>query len=376
MGFEQMIEHQLVQQTYTQAAPVVALFGRELLHGAAVGEAGQHPPAVARRPQPQDVLSSVGVNQAPRFARRAGPLPDRFQREIFCQGARYVVLRERSQSADQPMRRQDHQSRVTHSYEHHHHEIRRTVGTGEFSGSLQSVSEIDGRFVAVMPIGNEDRLLAEDSTHPFNNAMIGHRPHPVDDAQMVCRFQRGNRRKCLFERLLYGIFLIGIQSENRREVELTGLQQLQTVGFRPRHRLFMGEHFPFAEALQPDLAQKPAAGVSLPFPVEDLVIGIERVFVLLNEHTLMNPAPQEVGGPPILLVGTRVARLVAIQLEPNYVAGMLLVEPFLKLAVDNVIGGAGDVRKVAHLGDVVPPAAKGVSLDHGSRSSSCRLCSC
>src|SRR5262249_15771022 len=90
--------------------------------------------------------------------------------------------------------------------------------------------------------------------------------------------------------------------------------------------------------------------------------------------SLMDPPPEELGGPAIFLIRAGIARLVAVQLETNHVAGMLVVKPLLKFAVDHVIRRTSDVREVADLGDVVPPSAKRMNLGHGSRSSECLHC--
>ena len=73
------------------------------------------------------------------------------------------------------------------------------------------------------------------------------------------------------------------------------------------------------------------------FPLEDLMIGVQRIFVLLDEHSLVDPAFQKIGRAAVLLVRPGVPGFVPVQFEANDVAGMLLVQLFLEFAVDHVV---------------------------------------
>ena len=58
------------------------------------------------------------------------------------------------------MRRQHEQARILHADAHHQHEIGRVVRR-QRAAADKLVAVVAGRFVAVVPVGDEDRLRAD-----------------------------------------------------------------------------------------------------------------------------------------------------------------------------------------------------------------------
>jgi hypothetical protein len=98
------------------------------------------------------------------------------------------------------------------------------------------------------------------------------------------------------------------------------------------------------------------------------VINVQRILAFLVQHPFLHPACEEVGRAAIAFFGVRITRFFAVELQPDDVARVPLVQLVLKLRVDHVVRGAGHVREAADLGDVVSPAAKRLNLGHGGCS--------
>ena len=97
------------------------------------------------------------------------------------------------------MRRHHDQPRIAHADEHHQHEIGRVVRRQRAVSRGQFIAVVAGRFVAMMPIGNEERLRTEGARKLRDEADIVNRPHPMNDAEVIGRFERGLPGNRLFE---------------------------------------------------------------------------------------------------------------------------------------------------------------------------------
>ena len=149
------------------------------------------------------------------------------------------------------MGRHDDQARIAHADEHHQHEIGRMVRRQRTAGGRrQFVAVVAGRFVAMMAVGDEDRLRAHLAGQMRNHARIGHRPHAMDHAQMVGRLDGRRLADGRFEQVLGDAFGIGIQAEDLAEVRLAGARQQQAIGLRAREGFFVRIDAAFAEPLQ------------------------------------------------------------------------------------------------------------------------------
>src|SRR5262245_61219424 len=126
--------------------------------------------------------------------------------------------------------------------------------------------------------------------------MIGDRPQSMHDAEVVCRFVRRFPEDGLLQRTLHQAVLIGIQSEQRRKIHPAGLEQLQTIGLGPRHRLLVRKDLSLAKTLEPNPAEKTTARAALSLPDEHLMIDVERLVPILNHRALLGPAAEELGG--------------------------------------------------------------------------------
>ena len=82
------------------------------------------------------------------------------------------------------MRRHDDQTRVFHADEHHQHEVRGMIRSQK-AGLVNLPAILAGRLIAVVAVGNENRLRPDDRGDRGNRAHIRHRPNLADDAQMI-----------------------------------------------------------------------------------------------------------------------------------------------------------------------------------------------
>jgi len=77
----------------------------------------------------------------------------------------------------------------------------------------QKIAVVAGRFVAVMAVGDEEGLGIDDGRDVADCLDVGHRPHAVDDAQMIRRGVRCLPGDGFFEQVLRGVFGVGIEAE-------------------------------------------------------------------------------------------------------------------------------------------------------------------
>ena len=109
----------------------------------------------------------------------------------------------------------------------------------------------------MMAIGDEDGPLRHETLHRRVSAGVGHDPEPVDNSQMV----GGDQRRPIPQASLDGpqnlLCDVGIETEDRAEVEARRLVEGQPVGLRSGQRLLVGENLALAERLERTRAKKP-----------------------------------------------------------------------------------------------------------------------
>ena len=262
------------------------------------------------------------------------------------------------------MRGENLQTGILHPDEHHHHKVRCRVVSHQFASRLLLATIVQGRLIAVMTVRNEDRFVVQTGLRTADDVVVFDHPQPVDHAEMVGRHRGRQLQALVVEGFLNIGVLVRIQAKDRREVRVGGTNQHQPVKLRARQRLLVGKDVAGAELFEPNARQEAAAHKGLALPLELLRVNVHHVFLLVLQDAIDHPVLQETGGSGVLCVGAGIARLFAVQLEPDEVAGMLLEEIILLLFVDHVVGGRDHIGQVAHLRHVITPATKRTDFHH------------
>jgi len=166
---------------------------------------------------------------------------------------------------------------------------------------------------------------------------------------MIAGFDRSETDDALFQRSHRGIFIVGIKTEDGREVHLAGTIKFQAIGFGTGESLFVGIDLALSERFDANTGHESFADVGFAFPSEFLMIDVEGFFAILCEDAALHPAAEKTGGAVVLFIGGGIAGFFAVEFESDDVAGVFFIEVFLLLDIDDVIRGGGDVGEIADL---------------------------
>ena len=224
------------------------------------------------------------------------------------------------------MRRQHEQARVVHAHALRQHEVGRMIRV-ERPLLGEPVAIVAGRFVAVMAVGNEQRLGVHDRGDVGDHLDVGDRPHAMDDAQMVGRRERRLPVDGFFEQVLGGVFGIGIEAKNLAEVGAAGFGQQQPVLLGAASASLRADRFcPRQTAPGARGDMKPRRVTRLAAVLEGLVIDVEGRIGIDLHHAFLPPVLQEFAGPRVLVRLLVVARLFAVELQADEVGRVLFVD--------------------------------------------------
>ena len=81
----------------------------------------------------------------------------------------------------------------------------------------------------MVAVGDENRLVGNQSTNGCDRRIVDHRPDPVDHTQVVNGCDRGTVSHAFFETCQNGVGLVWIESEDRAEVCPSGFEQVQAI---------------------------------------------------------------------------------------------------------------------------------------------------
>ena len=239
------------------------------------------------------------------------------------------------------------------------HEVRGRLGVVDLARLAALLEVAQGRLVAVVAVGDEHRLRADEARDDADRVLVVQRPEAVDDAERVGRLQRqapadagGDGRGDL-------VGGVGVEAEDRAEVHARRVHELQAVGLRAGERLLVGEDAARAERLQPDAGHEPLAGQPPALGLELLLVDVERPRPVLHQHVLAEPLAQGVRRARVAVVGLGVGRGLALQDEADDVVRTSGEEALLHRRVDHVIRRGDHVAERPHPAQVVAIAAKG-----------------
>ena len=222
-----------------------------------------------------------------------------------------------------------------------------------------------GRFVAVVAVGDEDRLGPDHGGHGGNGANVGYRPNLAHHAQVIGRHDRGQAADRLVQNCLGLVGRIGIEAENLAQVGLRRGHQHQPVDLGTGQGLFVRKDLPFAERRQPQPGHETAAIVGHALGRELLMIDVNRRIGIRVEHAFRLPVLVEPLGPRVAVVDlVVVARLDLVEDQADDVIGALLVEFGLEFRADDVVGRGDHVAQRSDLAKVVANGTKGLNLRH------------
>ena len=148
------------------------------------------------------------------------------------------------------------------------------------------VAVLQAGLVAMVAVGDEDRLGRHQAADGGLRLLVVDDPEPVLDAEVVGRHQRRAVAQARLDGAEHLAVGVGIEAEDRAEVEPGRVVERQPVGLRAGERLLVRVDLPLAERLQPDPRQEAPAGVRRPLDLEGLVVDVERGVVVLAEDAL------------------------------------------------------------------------------------------
>ena len=172
------------------------------------------------------------------------------------------------------MRRHDDQARIVHRHAHHQRVVGRVFGREE-AAIVDLVAVVAGRLVAVVAVGDEDRLGAHDGRKLGDRRDVGHRPEAMDDAQVVGGHQRRLFGRGRVQKVLGLALGIGIQSEDRAEVGLGDDGEHEAIDLGRRQGLFVREDLALAEPGEALAADEAAAHIGRAGVGELLVVDVD-----------------------------------------------------------------------------------------------------
>ena len=262
------------------------------------------------------------------------------------------------------MRRQDEEAGVAHADQHHQAEVGRVVVAGELAGRGQFVAVFQAGLVAVVAVGDEDRLGRPSGLDRGAASLVGDRPEALTTPRWSVASSGVRSRKPASTAREHRAVGIGIEAEDRAEVEPGGVIERQAVGLGAGEGLLVREDLPLAERLQPDPGEEPAAGVASPLDLEGLLVDVEGGWSSSRRMPSRRQSLQESRGPGVAVWARCVAGFLAVQLQADDVVRAGVVEPVLERRLDHVVGRRDHVGEGADPGHVVADPAEGMDLGH------------
>ena len=223
------------------------------------------------------------------------------------------------------------------------------------------------RLVAMMAVGDEHRLRPQEPGHLGYRCLVNNGPHPARHSQVISRLHRRLAGHGGIERLLHLALRVGVEPKHLAEVGPAGTGEQQAILLRAAHRLLVGMDVAGAKPLEPHPRHHAPADELPPLDLELLVVDVERRRRLLHHHPLLPPRLQILGGPGVFVALLVIARLLPVELQPDHVGRVLLVELRLQVRIDHVVGRRDHLRQRADVLGVVAEATERGDGGHGAR---------
>src|SRR5262249_48702321 len=205
----------------------------------------------------EHVLRAVGFDRFPRQGRGVWPDAYSLNLEIRTEQCLELVGTQVANDRNQPMRRQNHQTWIVHADQHHQDEIRGMIRVGRFTCLTLFLEILERRFIAMVPVGDENWPGPQEAADRADGLLVGHWPKLADDAQMIDGLDRQRPADGGIELGRDLARFIGEQSENLTEIHRRRAEQLEAIRFRTGHRLLVWINAAAAEGLQTHAGHEP-----------------------------------------------------------------------------------------------------------------------
>src|SRR2546426_1059207 len=287
------------------------------------GQRTTNPPARTRRPQ--------GGKERRRFSRgKQG------NAKVTLQNRTQVVRAGQRGLTQEAVRRENHQSVFLRVSEIGEHVVERLgPSRAPLRGALVTIPQ--GRFVAVMSIGDDQRLACQAGRHLSNKCLIGHSPQLVSDLLVVLHSHQRRGRQRGREHLGRRPAWTGVEAEDRAQMSLARPQQRKAVVLGALEGALVwlyparGELF---ETQGSEYARAPVWGSIRQSEV--LRVEVERRLLLLDQHPPGEPLVPRSGRGGVTLS-------VSVQVEMDSVIGAAEMQRGLLLRRDHVIRRGDDL---------------------------------
>src|SRR5215475_13276380 len=179
----------------------------------------------------------------------------------------------------------------------HENEIKRftTVKIRPFLAYVIQV--LQGSLVAVMPVGDKQRLVDHGPLHDADDLRVRDGPQLASSAVLVLsRYRRGSALGILGQYAIDSLLGLRIECEDRAKVCMASEHQAQSVFLRPLKRALMRMDIASGRILQPDQGEKSQAFFFFSrTQAEPLPQKIDRALFFAQQHALLLPAFKELG---------------------------------------------------------------------------------
>ena len=203
---------------------------------------------------------------------------------------------EAGEAGDQPVRREDQEAGVAHADEHHEAEVGRVVVAGIIAVLDPLIAILEAGLIAMVTVGDEDRLARHQAADGGVRFEVVDDPEPVLDPEVVGCHHRRAVAESLLDGSQHRALGVGIEAEDRAEIEAGRVVEGQAVRLGAGERLLVRVDLPLAERLQPDPSQEAPSAVLHAVDLERLIVNVERGVVLLAEDAVAQPFLEEPGG--------------------------------------------------------------------------------
>ena len=175
-----------MQERDAQGTPFFVMFGGDFGHAGAagIGQGSDGPLVVFLRVKTDNSLRPKGFDIFPNLRRGVRPCGGDAAGEAVAEFRGKLRGREFGHAREKAVRRHDDQAGVFHRHEHHQRSVRR-MGGREETGVVNLLLVLARGFVAMMAVGDEQRLRTEQTGQGVDEICVGHRPEAMRYAEMI-----------------------------------------------------------------------------------------------------------------------------------------------------------------------------------------------